>query len=169
MTPNCEILLPPRLVPRFPRSSIGNGPWEPENEPTKQHSHTRRVRKTRSPLVQDKLFCLWDKCEFLFTYVLNVYLSKEQFLWTSDTFSSFQFAQRTNRVKSWKREKEDSLAHWTSASQSFLLALTRTPSPLTFETITSSTQSLTPKFSGARGLNMSCASRLLLTNINPHH
>ena len=35
------------------------------------------------------------------------------------SFSSFQLAQRTSRVKSGTRETEDSLAHWTSASQSF--------------------------------------------------
>ena len=39
------------------------------------------------------------------------------------SFSSFQLAQRTSRVKSWTRKTEDSLAHWTSASQSFFLAL----------------------------------------------
>ena len=39
------------------------------------------------------------------------------------SFSSFQLAQRTSRVKSWTRETEDSLAHWTSGSQSFFLAL----------------------------------------------
>ena len=40
------------------------------------------------------------------------------------SFSSFQLAQRTSRVKSGTRKTEDSLAHWTSASQSFFLALT---------------------------------------------
>ena len=39
------------------------------------------------------------------------------------SFSSFQLAQRTGRVKSWTRETEDSLAHWTSASQFIFLAL----------------------------------------------
>ena len=39
------------------------------------------------------------------------------------TFSSFQLAQRTSRVKSWTGKREDSLAHWTSASQSFSLDL----------------------------------------------
>ena len=25
------------------------------------------VQKTQCPLILDKLFCLWDKCEFMFT------------------------------------------------------------------------------------------------------
>ena len=39
------------------------------------------------------------------------------------SFSSFQLAQMTSKVKSGTRETEDSLAHWTSGSQSFFLAL----------------------------------------------
>ena len=35
------------------------------------------------------------------------------------SFSPFQLSQRTSRVKSWTRKTEDSLDHWTSASQSF--------------------------------------------------
>ena len=32
---------------------------------------TSRVRKTLCPLVRDKLFCLWDKCEFVLTCSLD--------------------------------------------------------------------------------------------------
>ena len=35
------------------------------------------------------------------------------------SFSSFQLAQRTSRVKSWTRKTEDSLSPWTSGSQFF--------------------------------------------------
>ena len=88
-----------------------------------------RVRKTWCPLIRDKLFCPWDKCEFVFTYKFKGQVNtvghyahfSGQAINHGCSFSSFQLSQRTTRVKSGTRKTEDSLAHWTSASQFFFL------------------------------------------------
>ena len=68
--------------------------------------HTLRMQEIWCPLVRDKLFCQWDKYEFVFTVVRVFWTSKHKdimiipltFFWTSNmpvtrlSFSSFQLA-----------------------------------------------------------------------------
>ena len=78
--------------------------------------YMHRVQKTRCPLVQEKLFCLWDKwvpvysskrqANILDTIPLHI---SGQAINHACSFSSFQLAQRTTIVNSGTRETEDSL------------------------------------------------------------
>ena len=65
-------------------------------------STVSRVWKAWCPLVQDKLFCLWAKCEFVFTCpkdYSSAHFSGQAIL------SVLSCPKRTRRVKSWTRKE----------------------------------------------------------------
>ena len=79
--------------------------------------YMHRVQKTRCPLVQEKLFCLWDKYEFLFTHPKDKQTFRTQFLCTFSgqlmnhacSFSSFQLERQLEiRVGQGKRKTHSS-------------------------------------------------------------
>ena len=68
----------------------GSGEWEMwrvvgsgEEWSTSGERGRDKVQNTWCPLVRDKVFCLWDKCEFLFACPLGTHF------WTSDTTHLF--------------------------------------------------------------------------------
>ena len=101
--------------------------WHPLQDAKKKTvpTHLRQVILSVGQLVWVPVYSSKGQLN-IYKYVGHKFLCT--FFWTSDyniacSFSSFQLAQRTSRVKSGTRETEDSLAHWTSGSQLFFLAL----------------------------------------------
>ena len=70
----------------------------------------------------------WDKCEFVFTRMCRTskqlgHNSSAHFSGQESTFSSFQLAQLGQVELKVGQGKEKTLAHWTSPSQVFFIAL----------------------------------------------